>query len=118
MVFIIIHIVADLCDWITASCSRTERKRGKSKLSIAVDSPGAAKYDDPGNSRKMFVNDRLGETGEQKLRVGDEIAPADSAEGVYTNQSFWQMYNRDYSEPFRETNHEPAIWLLRQRFEF
>ena len=29
----------------------------------------------------------------------------------YTFRSFWQFYNRDVSSPFRETNHEPEIWL-------
>ncbi len=31
--------------------------------------------------------------------------------GGYTNRSFWQMYNHQYSEPFRETNHAPELWL-------
>ncbi len=34
-----------------------------------------------------------------------------SVYGAYTNRSFWQLFDKEDSRPFRETNHEPEIWL-------
>ena len=30
---------------------------------------------------------------------------------AYTNRSFWQMFNNDNSQAFRDSNHEPEAWL-------
>ncbi|MDZ7805436.1 phospholipase A [Thiohalophilus sp.] len=50
-----------------------------------------------------------------KMPVTDEIfGDRVTLYAAYTNQSYWQAYNDDNSHPFRETNHEPELFLAIQ----
>ena len=60
-----------------------------------------------------------GEDAEAKFQVSMKFPLVEDLFGenrgeiyaAYTNRSFWQVYDRGGSSPFRETNHEPEIWF-------
>ncbi|MGD9265603.1 MAG: phospholipase A, partial [Lysobacterales bacterium] len=45
-----------------------------------------------------------------KIPLWVNLADTFDIYAAYTNRSFWQVYNGDFSSPFRETNHEPEAW--------
>lgn len=48
-----------------------------------------------------------------KLMLGENfIGTGGDLYAAYTNRSWWQAYNSQRSSPFRETNHEPELFLL------
>lgn len=49
-----------------------------------------------------------------KVPVATNIFSSDwDIYAAYTGRSFWQAYNNEVSSPFRDTNHEPEVWLSR-----
>jgi phospholipase A1 len=46
-----------------------------------------------------------------KIPLWVRVADTFDIYAAYTNRSFWQVYNADFSRLFREANHEPEAWL-------
>jgi len=95
-----------------------EREAAASPFSILAHKPNyflVAAYNWEGweSQEPAFENDDIESQFQLSLKVplatglfGDRM----DLYGAYTNRSFWQMYNSDNSERFRETNHEPELW--------
>jgi phospholipase A1 len=48
-----------------------------------------------------------------KLMIGEDfMGTGGDLYAAYTNRSWWQAYNAARSSPFRETNHEPELFML------
>lgn len=65
-----------------------------------------------------LTGDESFEPYEVKFQISLKVPIADQLLGWgdhlfvgYTNRSFWQAYNSKISKPFRETNHEPEVWM-------
>ena len=76
--------------------------------------PDAATFLDDGDT------DEQAQKAESKFQISLKALLWENAFGGagdlfvgYTQRSFWQMYNRSASSPFRETDYEPEVWLRR-----
>lgn len=103
-----------------------DREAAERPFSIIAHRPNyflAAAYNDEGWKSDLFQQDS-GDPGyankdvESQFQVSLKVPLAVGLfgnrmdiYGAYTNRSFWQVYNSENSEPFRETNHEPELWL-------
>ena len=103
-----------------------ERKAAASPFSILAHKPNyvlAGAYNEKGWSAEDY---QLGESNpdyenkdvESQFQISLKVPLAidlfsDRLDiyAAYTNRSFWQVYNSEFSEPFRETNHEPEVWV-------
>lgn len=70
-----------------------------------------------GRHQQLYGNDQV-DNAEVKFQlsiqapVAKDLFSANNDLWVsYTQQSWWQLYNSDYSSPFRETNYEPEVFL-------
>ncbi len=86
-----------------------------------------ASYNGNPNGTGLEVDDSELDNIEAKFQLSLKIPLAAALFGrydgtlyaAYTMKSFWQAYNNDISSPFRETNHEPEMFLaLRNDMEF
>jgi phospholipase A1 len=78
----------------------------------------ASWYSSPNDAAAGFANGEL-DSVEMKFQVSLKallregvFADRGNLYAAYTNTSWWQAYNREMSSPFRETNHEPELFLL------
>ena len=65
-----------------------------------------------GTSNENLDNEEIKFQISIKFPIADQLFGQDATlYFAYTNLSFWQAYNSSASSPFRETNHEPELFL-------
>jgi phospholipase A1 len=78
-----------------------------------MDDPNNQPLIDSGAPNEEFDNVEVKFQISFMLPLLEQKLPADgSLYLAYTQVSFWQAYNNDLSEPFRDTNYEPEFFLL------
>jgi phospholipase A1 len=109
----------------TSNRLKADRKNALQPFTLMSHKPNyflAAAYNSDGYSSKYFQEQyddptlEFDDTEAQfqvslKVPLGLDVFNTFDVYAAYTNRSFWQVYNKDNSSPFRETNHEPEAWL-------
>lgn len=74
---------------------------------LPVNAP--SEFGGPGGTDRIEIKFQLS----VKFSIAEDIfTEHDSLQFAYTNLSFWQAYNDSVSSPFRETVHEPELFMI------
>lgn len=64
----------------------------------------------PNNNPYQDLGDPSLDNAEAKFQISFKVPVVSRLYFAYTQLAFWQVYNRDVSSPFRDTNYEPEFF--------